>query len=328
MAAHRQVMAESRALATDTGAATPLPAPPSRPQTSDERQRLVRLLAADIERVSGIEMSGIIEAKLGRVLASVALGELAAWVGRLHLLPADDPEWLSLIESLTVHETFFHRDRAQLELLGDILRGIIAAAAKRHHYRLRLWSAGCASGEEAYTLAILALLALRDAGFAEETGDGGILCRPPWQVDVLGTDISRLVLAQAEAAVYSSEGLGAFRDLPAGLQRFFPRRRQCGDGRELERRAVHEAVRQHVRFRQWNLMAGTPPETGFDVVLCRNVLIYLTSTARARVQSLCRQALRRGGHLLLGPTDALAEPEAYEPYWGTGAVAYALKSPR
>ena len=73
-------------------------------------------------------------------------------------------------------------------------------------------------------------------------------------------------------------------------------------------------------------MAGAPPETGFDVVLCRNVLIYLTPAARARAQSLCRQALRRGGHLLLGPTDVLAEPAAYEPCWGTGAVAYALKS--
>ena len=326
MAAHRQVMAESRALVTDGAAAVPLPVPLAQP--SDERQRLLRVLAADVERVSGIEMTGLIEAKLGRALASVAVGELAAWVGRLHLLPADDPEWLSLIEALTVHETFFHRDRAQLDLLGDILRGIIAAAAKRGRYALRLWSAGCATGEEAYTLAILALRALREAGFADETGDGGIVCRPPWRLDVLGTDISRLVLAQAEAAVYSSEGLGAFPDLPAGLQRFFPRLRGCGEGRDVERRGVHDTVRQYVRFRQWNLMAGAPPETGHDVVLCRNVLIYLTSAARARAQSLCRQALRRGGYLFLGPTDALAEPAAYEPCWGTGAVAYALKSPR
>ncbi len=65
---------------------------------------------------------------------------------------------------------------------------------------VELWSAGCATGEEAYTLAILALLALRDAGSAQETGDQGIVCRAPWQVDVLGTDISRVVLTRAEAA--------------------------------------------------------------------------------------------------------------------------------
>lgn len=320
MADHRRALAESPLLALENLPALPL----SSPTPADERQRLMQLLAADIERVSGIEMGGLIEAKLGRVLASVELDELAAWVSRLHLLPADDPEWLSLIESLTVHETFFHRDRAQLKLLGQILRGVIAIAAKQDRPLLRLWSAGCATGEEAYTLAILALLALRDAGFAEDDRAGGIVCRPPWRLDVLGTDISRLVLAQAKAAVYQTEGLSAFRELPAGLRQFFP----VLHGGESERRGVHEAVRRHVRFRHFNLMEGAPPETGFDVVLCRNVLIYLTAAARIQAQSLCQRALRRGGYLLLGPTDELVEPAAYEPCWGTGAVAYALKSAR
>jgi chemotaxis protein methyltransferase CheR len=324
MAAHRQALAETRAVAIESQPILPKPLP----KALDERQRVLQLLAVDIERVSGIEMTGIIEAKLGRVLASVEVGELAAWVGRLHLLPPDDPEWLSLIESLTVHETFFHRDRSQLELLRGILRDSIAAAAGKGRHSLRLWSAGCATGEEAYTLAILALLALRDAGFAADARDGGIVCRPPWQIDVLGTDISRLVLAQAKAAVYSTEGLSAFRDLPRGLRHFFPILRGGGAGGEIERRGVLEAVRQHVRFRHFNLMAGAPPETGFDVVLCRNVLIYLTPAARTRAQSLFKEALRRGGYLLLGPTDALAEPAAYDPCWGTGAVAYALKPPR
>jgi chemotaxis protein methyltransferase CheR len=326
MAAHRQVLAEVRALATNGAAGSEVAEP--LPPHADERQRLIDRLAADVERVSGIAMTRLIEAKLGRVLASVELGELAAWTGRLHLLPASDPEWLSLIESLTVHETFFHRDRVQLDLLSRILRGIIARAAQRHRYRLRLWSAACATGEEAYTLAILALLALRDAGVADETDDGGIVCRPPWRLDVLGTDISRLVLVQAKAAVYSSEGLGAFRGLPAELLRFFPRLPGCGAGIEIERRGVHADIRRHVRFEQSNLMAHQPPDTGFDIVLCRNVLIYLTPPARSQAQSLCRQALRCGGYLLLGPTDALAEPAAFEPCWGTGAVAYALKSPR
>src|ERR1700740_6500 len=65
----------------------------------DQRGRIVQMLSRDIERVCGIEISGIMEAKLGRVLASVALPALEAWVTRLHHLPADDPEWLSLIES-------------------------------------------------------------------------------------------------------------------------------------------------------------------------------------------------------------------------------------
>jgi chemotaxis protein methyltransferase CheR len=180
-------------------------------------------LSRDIERVCGIEITGIMEAKLGRVLASVALPALEAWVSRLHHLPGDDPEWLSLIESLTVHETFFHRDQSQLDLLRRrLLPEVIEAAARGGRYRLHLWSAGCATGEEAYTLSILVLLALRDAGFAQEAADQGIVCRAPWQIDVLGSDISRVVLTRAEAATYPAQELGAFRQLPGELDRFFP----------------------------------------------------------------------------------------------------------
>ena len=296
-----------------------------RAATAEARHRVMQRLARDVERVCGLEIGEMMAAKLARVLSSVAIAELDAWVTQLHLLPGDSPEWLSLIESLTVHETFFHRDRAQLALLADILPQLVEAAASDGRHQLRLWSAGCATGEEAYTLAILALRALRDAGLADGTPDGEIVCRAPWRVDVLGTDISRLVLTRARAATYSTEGLSAFRDLPRELQRFFPvlpKERETG---EAELRGVLPSVKQLVRFRQFNLVAGSPPETGFDVILCRNVLIYLTKLARVEVQSMFRQALRPGGYLLLGPTDALAEPAAYRPRWGAAAVAYALK---
>jgi chemotaxis protein methyltransferase CheR len=316
MAAHRKALAETRALTI---------APP---EPADGIAPIMGRLAREIERVAGIEVTDIIEAKLGRVLVSVPPAELAAWVGRLARLPADDPEWLSLIESLTVHETFFHRDRSQLELLSRILHGIIADAATHRRYSLRLWSAGCATGEEAYTLAIVVLSALRDAGFAEDTPEGGIVCHPPWQVEVLGTDISRLVLVQAKSAVYSSEGLSAFRDLPRELRRFFPVLAGTGEAGENGVRGVLPVVKRHVRFRQFNLMSAAPPDIGFDVVLCRNVLIYFTNDARAGAQRLFKKALRPGGYLLLGPTDALAEPAAYQPCWDNHAVAYTLKPPQ
>ncbi|HKS88223.1 MAG TPA: protein-glutamate O-methyltransferase CheR [Stellaceae bacterium] len=310
MAAHRKALGESR---------------PGRAEAV-ARQFLLQRLARDVERVCGIEITEMMEAKLARVLSSVAVGELEAWVGRLHRLPAHDPEWLSLIENLTVHETFFHRDRAQLDLLREVLGELVAAAAGEGRRRLRLWSAGCASGEEAYTLAILALSALRDAGWAEETVDGDIVCREPWQLDVLGTDISRVVLTQAQAAVYSTEGLSAFRDLPPELQRFFPVLPKSPETGDVELRGVLPAVKRHVRFRHFNLIARSPPETGFDVVLCRNVLIYLTASARTEVQAHFRQALRPGGVLLLGPTDTPVEPAVYQARWGAGAVAYVLQA--
>src|SRR5215472_10065910 len=121
MQAHRQALSESRAVQEVPPADT----------ASAPRDALVDRLARDIEQVSGIEISGMMEAKLGRVLASVALTQLADWVAHLHLLPSDHPKWLSLVESLTVHETFFHRDRAQLQLLrGRVLPEVIATAAR------------------------------------------------------------------------------------------------------------------------------------------------------------------------------------------------------
>jgi chemotaxis protein methyltransferase CheR len=318
MAAHRRALDEKPE--PPAGLRRPKPVTPA----GDARLQLMQRLTADIERLSGIEITATVLTKLSRALSSVDLAELELWVGRLHLLPADDPEWLSLIECVTVHETFFHRDRYQLELLaGRLLPEIIAEAARGGRRSLRFWSAGCATGEEAYTLAILGLLALRDTGFAEESPDRGIRCRPHWRLDVLGTDISRLVLAQARAAVYPTHALGAFRDLPRQLERFFPIQPQPA---EAEMRSVHTAAKQHVRFAQFNLLSRAPPETGFDIVLCRNVLIYLTAAARGAAQGNLQQALRPGGYLLLGPTDTALDLAAYEVCWGEGAVAYRRKS--
>lgn len=318
MQAHRLAMSGA------SPADAEIAAPPS--IASDARGVAVQRLARDIERVSGIEISGMMEAKLSRVLTSVPLPTLEAWVERLHRLPPDDAEWLSLIESLTVHETFFHRDRSQLDLLRRrLLPELIAAAARDGSCRLRFWSAGCATGEEAYTLAIVGLLALRDAGFARDEADGGIACLAPWSVEVLGSDISRQVLARAAAATYPTEELGAFRNLPEDMNPFFPALRRPGDAGTAELRGIHDGVRRHVRFGWFNLMGEASPVGGCDIVLCRNVLIYLTQAARARAQSMLRQALRPGGYLMLGPTDALSEKPRYEACWDDGAVAYRLK---
>src|ERR1700757_3776697 len=99
MAAHRRVLDEK----------PEPPAAPRRPKpvtpAGDARLQLLQRLTAPLERLSGIERTARTLTKLTRVLSPVALPELELWVGRLHLLPADDPEWLSLIECVTVHET-------------------------------------------------------------------------------------------------------------------------------------------------------------------------------------------------------------------------------
>ncbi len=226
---------------------------------------------------------------------------------------------MTLIESLTINETFLFRDWAQLELLRTSgLAPLIAAAGHSAHPALRLWSAGCASGEEAYSLAVLALEALAGAGVATETARE-IELKAPWSLDVLGTDISRPMLIQARNGLYSTGSLSPFRAVAQPLLRFFP----PADGEQARaNRVVRSDVRRHVRFDQSNLMGPAPAGGGFDIVACRNVLVYFAPAARRIVQATLEAAVRRGGFLLLGPTDAPPDAARFETIWGQRAVIY------
>jgi chemotaxis protein methyltransferase CheR len=190
-----------------------------------------------------------------------------------------------LIDEVTVQETSFVRDRGQLDTIG--WRTLLQAAHAAGSGTIRVWSAGCASGEEAYTLSLLA---------AEAFAPG------PVPVDVLGTDISGAALAAAQAGQYRER---AVRALAAPLRsRYLD---QQPDGSYL----VAERLRKLVRFRRHNLARDpTPPlgETGFDLVACRNVLIYFDAPLAGLVIEALERSLRRGGVLMLGAADALRRP--------------------
>jgi chemotaxis protein methyltransferase CheR len=286
---------------------------------SDARAVLIGRLLAGIEARAGLRVDEAVEGKLRAVLQSVGLAELEAWVNGLASLDRDHPEWLTLIESLTTNETYLFRDWAQLELLRDIgLAALIADARKMFRPGLRIWSAGCASGEEAYTLAVLALVALANAGVARES-ETEIALTPPWSLEVLGTDISRLVLVQARNGLYGTGWLSSFRAAPPPLLRFFP-----PDAANAGRanRLVRDDVRRHIRFSHFNLMGVTPPATGLDLVACRNVLVYFAPAARKVAQAMIEAAVRPGGFLLLGPTDPAPDTARFEAIWGARAVIY------
>jgi chemotaxis protein methyltransferase CheR len=185
------------------------------------------------------------------------------------------------IDEVTIQETTFVRDRSQLDAIGwhDLYRGTRAAGSST----IRIWSAGCATGEEVYTLALLA---------AEDFAPG----RPP--VDVLGTDISEAALAAARTASYGERAVRALDHRL--LERYFQQR----DGRYQ----VTGAIRSLVRFRRHNLAADPLPplaETGFDLVVCRNVLIYFDTALAGAVIDGLTHSLRPGGSLLLGAADGL-----------------------
>lgn len=309
MVGHRQVLA---------GRESSTPPRSTKAPPSDTRAALLSRLLGHIEAHAGLRVDENIEAKLRSALASVGLVELSNWINDLEALDRDHPQWLTLFENLTTNETYFFRDRQQLELLRrNGLDPLIAAAARRSR-SLRLWSAGCSSGEEAYSLTILALEAMVAAGVARETVEQ-VALEPAWSLDVLGTDISPVMLVQARNRIYGTGSLSSFRDTPRPLMRFFPRAADEAGGRS---RTVRPDIARHVRFEHANLMRGRSQAASFDVVACRNVLVYFAPDARKVAQAHVEAAVRPGGLLLLGPTDAPPDSRRFETIWGESAVIY------
>lgn len=188
-----------------------------------------------------------------------------------------------LLDEVTVQETSFLRDDEQLA--GIDWAALHEAAIAAGGTRVRVWSAGCATGEEAYSLALLACEAFGTA-------------TPP--VEILGTDLSVAAVARAGEGVYRARRA---RNVPADLlDRYLDRDAAAGTV------AVRPVLRGLVRFARHNLVHDPVPPAGedaFDLILCRNVLIYFDHDAAEAVASRLAGALRPGGRLLLGAADQL-----------------------
>ncbi len=216
-----------------------------------------------------------VERRVEALAARLGLEGPAALADRL-----DAPGTLdALVDEVVVGETWFLRDAAQVE-------AAIAAAVRAREAPvtpaapLRVWSAGCASGEEPYSLALL----LDEAGLGDRSA-------------VLASDLSPAAIARARAAVYRD---WSFRGVPPGRL----------DGRFVltpRGRALDPALARRVTFFQHNLVAGEAPlaASGLDLVFCRNVLIHLDPSRFAAVAATLFGALAPGGWLALAPSDPL-----------------------
>lgn len=212
----------------------------------------------------------------------------------------DDPAWAAVIDAVTVQETRLFRHPAQcLTLDAEVLPALIAAAQGRGAQRLRLLSAGCATGEEAWTLAALA----QDAIAHSRARQG---------CEVLGLDLSRPALRIAAGAQYPAGPPDPLRDVPPAFRHFF-----VADAGGV---AAGPLLRGHARFRRANLLDPRLGDARFDVVSCRNVGIYLTAKARAAVIRRLAAHLHPGGALMLGAGDPVP-PDAGLVPWSRGSVA-------
>jgi chemotaxis protein methyltransferase CheR len=230
-------------------------------------------LARVLEEAVGVSLGGGLDRVLEHGLreAAQALGEDPMALARR--AAAREPDAVSaLVDHALVGETAFWRHPPQLAAIGRL--------ARRAPGALSIWCAGCASGEEPYGVA----MALLEAG-REGRGDR-----------VLGTDVSERALAAARAGIYGPRSL---RGLPEFLAF-----RWLEPTSAVERRRVADPVRALVSFARHNVAADPlPADAPFDVVLCRNVLIYFEPAAAAAVLYRLVAALRPGGALVLGPVE-------------------------
>lgn len=197
-----------------------------------------------------------------------------------------DPEELeNLGRDLLIGVTEFFRDQTMFQRLEELLRDQLRERPAANDFRI--WSAGCASGEEAYSLAMLAQVAAESVGFK---GD----------IKVFATDVHKGALATASAGIYPRELLDS---LPSLYQDRFMR---CEAD---DRCRIEPALRRNVVFAHHNLLAD-PPFTRIDLAVCRNLLIYLRPTAQIRALSALYFALNPDGILFLGPSEGVAALES------------------
>jgi chemotaxis protein methyltransferase CheR len=240
-------------------------------------------VAAIIKRETGMAIRDSQYPSLAAAVRRVApelgaegfLAELGGSAPRLSLLNR-------LVDEVTVQETYFFREHAELEAIDwwQLLQAARASGAAV----VRVWVAACATGEEAYSLAILASEALGREGTP---------------VSILATDVSGAALARAAAGEGYSE---------RSIRNLAPQLRERYLSRDGDRYSVRGQLKSLVRFRHHNLVNDPSPplgEVAFDVVACRNVLIYFDQPTVQGVMGSLQRALRPEGHLILGAADRL-----------------------
>ncbi len=201
----------------------------------------------------------------------------------LKLVLHSEKETNELLGALSINVTEFFRDRGAFEAFQKYAIRPLLQTKARDGALLRIWSAGCATGQETYSLAIC---------LAEEMKDIEPNARP--LASVLGTDISEAALHKANSGVYHREEV---RGIPEKiLNGYFIKR---PDGYE-----VAPEIAKYVRFARENLL-DKPSSKYFDAIVCRNVLIYFNRKMHEEVVDNLYEALRRGGYLMLGRTETL-----------------------
>jgi chemotaxis protein methyltransferase CheR len=265
-------------------------------RTGKEGQRGLTQTSAQLSQIRDLiyEVCGIfipdmrfrsLEERCLRRIEAVHAGSLMQYFSYLTSHAGRAAEMKNLLNEITVGETCFFRSQAQLDMLQNVvIPGIVATKMGQALHHVRIWSAGCSTGEEPYTLAILLM-----------ENSAGILKN--WTFEVLATDLNENSLAKAQEGIYGDYALRNVKEYHLG--KYFER--------EGELYRVKREVRSHVRFNQVNLQDNGKMLflKGMDVIFCCNVLIYFDAESKRRVVQHFYNNLLPNSHLFLGSSESL-----------------------
>ncbi|MCL1809359.1 MAG: protein-glutamate O-methyltransferase CheR [Clostridiales bacterium] len=221
----------------------------------------------------------LIEGRLGKTITDMGFSNFTQYVD--HILKTKSKNDLDvLINRVTTNHTFFMRENSHFEFFSDVILPEVEKSSRNRSPGI--WSAACSSGEEPYTMSI-------------------ILCEffgkkpQKWDIRMLATDISQRVLKTAKAGTYSEESL---KELPeAWKKKYFTK-----SGSEY---TVTKQLRDNIVFKEFNLMDPIKFKTTFDVIFCRNVMIYFDQQTKDALVQRFYNVLNPGGYLLIGHSETL-----------------------
>jgi chemotaxis methyl-accepting protein methylase len=232
----------------------------------------------------GLDLSGYSQSFVMRSIKKrIGRSGVSDYSAYLALLARSEDETNNLLGALSINVTEFFRDRLAFDAFAkEAVRPMLEYKVEGGGL-MRIWSAGCATGQEAYSIAIIVQEELKK-----------LKRGPPPMVSVTGTDISEAALAKAKSGVYTKEEI---KSLPERyLSDYFTRK---GEAYEAS-----DSLRKGLRFVRENLL-DPPSQKYFDIVVCRNVMIYFSRLMHDTVAMHLFGALRKGGYLMLGKTETL-----------------------
>ncbi len=254
--------------------------------TDGEFERISRLVMDRCGINLHVGKRELVKARLSKRLRKLGLDSYTAYL-RYVEQETDGAELANMLDSLSTNVTYFFREPQHLDhLRDDIVPRLMAQREKDGNRKLRVWSAGCSSGEEPYSIAMVLLETIHDL--------------ERWDVKILATDISTRILAKAREGVYEES---RFRDTPLVLRdRYF----ELIDRGPPKVFSAGARLRSLVHFAHLNLMEAWPMRGPFDVIFCRNVMIYFDRPTQTKLINRFSQMLAPGGALIIGHSESLS----------------------